>query len=660
LNTNWILLDTGSISDIFFNPKLVTNIRLSSGSLKVHCNAGTKIVKHVATLNNYGTVWFNKDRIANILSMSLVNKKFPVRHDSTAGDQFIVSKHEKDIIFAASSSGLYYHDTTNRAVMLVTTVKEKKEGFTDREFTKAKAARRAMRLVGYTPPRDFKNMVRSNMIKNCTVTPADIDNAHKLFGADIATLRVKTVRRTQDAVMADYVAIPKEIIDLNKEITLAADILFVNGMPFVTSLSRKIKFATMEYVSSRSEPNLIRSLLKIIKLYRARGFDPRIALMDREFECLRIEQLGHGVNLNTTDASEHVPDIERHIRLIKERARVIRSRMPFKIIPGRMIIEMMAHVVLWLNAFPPASGVSATYSPRTIMTGTALDFTKHCQIPFGAYAEVHEDINKTNTIDERTQPAICLGPTANFQGSYTFMSLRTGKRITRKQFTELPMPDSVIKRVKAMALKEKQDKNITFSDQSGNIINDVSDNPDDETVEVAAGANGNDDDNNAGPQIAIEQDSTVEDDNADRTTGVDTDITTTEVVPTEVEQDNTVEDDDADRTTGVNTDSTRDGADRTTGVATEETTEMPNQENETTGVATEEGDATGVSQDSNTAQVEGIDNGMNIGTTGVLPKEPISLDAPRSDDRNSDDKEEDQYDAYHPNTMTPSVQRAPG
>jgi hypothetical protein len=250
--------------------------------------------------------------------------------------------------------------------MLVTTVKENKEGFTDREFTRAKAARRAMGLVGYPSPRDFKNMVRLNMIKNCTVTPADIDNAHKLFGADIATLRGKTARRTQDAVMADFVAIPKEIIDLNKEITLAANILFVNGMPFVMSMSRKIKFATMEYVSSRSEPNLIRSLLKIIKLYKARGFDPRTALMDREFECLCFELLGHGVNLNTTAANAHIPDIERHIRLIKEWAWAIRSTMPFKTIPGRMIIEMMAHVVLWLNAFPPASGCQLRTAPELL------------------------------------------------------------------------------------------------------------------------------------------------------------------------------------------------------------------------------------------------------------------------------------------------------
>jgi hypothetical protein len=166
--------------------------------------------------------------------------------------------------------------------------------------------------------------------------------------------------------------------------------------------------------------------------------------------------------------------------------------LPFKIIPGRMIIDMIANAVLWINAFPPSSGVSKTFSPRTIMTGTALDFNKHCQIPFGAYAEVHEDNNIMNTMTERTQPAICLGPTANFQGSYKFLSLKTGKRITRKQFKELPMPDSVIKQIEAMATREKQDKVITFSNRSGNPIPDSTptpyDSPDTPDVNAAAGA----------------------------------------------------------------------------------------------------------------------------------------------------------------------------
>jgi hypothetical protein len=176
-----------------------------------------------------------------------------------------------------------------------------------------------------------------------------------------------------------------------------------------------------------------------------------------------------------------------------------------------MIIEMLANVVLWINAFLPSSGVSNIYSPRTIMNGTALDFHKHCQIPFGAYVEVCEDRDTTNTISERTQPAICLGPTANFQGSYKFLSLTMGKCNTRKKFKELPMPDSIIQRVEAMTIREKQDKTITFSDRSGESIPDLHASPDTSDIDSTTGVNdGSDDDDgregdNEGPGIAIGQ-----------------------------------------------------------------------------------------------------------------------------------------------------------
>jgi hypothetical protein len=93
--------------------------------------------------------------------------------------------------------------------------------------------------------------------------------------------------------------------------------------------------------------------------------------MDGEFECLRESITG--VQLNTTATDEHVPDIESQIRLIKEREREIRSTLQFKKIPNWMIIELPNFVVLWLNAFLPSSGISSTYSPCTIRTGTALD-----------------------------------------------------------------------------------------------------------------------------------------------------------------------------------------------------------------------------------------------------------------------------------------------
>jgi hypothetical protein len=151
-------------------------------SLKIHCNAGTKVASQVATLNNYGTGWYCEDAIANILSLSRVKKRFPIRYDSANGNQCVVVKPDKEIIFNEIKEGLYCHDTANRAMVMVNTVKENKEGFTDREYHRAKEARRALGLVGYPSPRDFKNMVRPNMINNCTMTNSNINNANKIFG----------------------------------------------------------------------------------------------------------------------------------------------------------------------------------------------------------------------------------------------------------------------------------------------------------------------------------------------------------------------------------------------------------------------------------------------------------------------------------------------
>ena len=130
------------------------------------------------------------------------------------------------------------------------------------------------------------------------------------------------------------------------------------------------------------------------------------------------------------------------------------TNLPFPSFMRRMTIELAKHVVMFLNAFPPKSGLSKTYSPRTIMTGKTLDWKKSCKLHFGAYAQVHEDINVTNMLEERTQGAILLGPTGNLQVTYNFFSLRSVNNITRRQFTEVPTPTIVMKRVAAMALAE--------------------------------------------------------------------------------------------------------------------------------------------------------------------------------------------------------------
>jgi hypothetical protein len=98
--------------------------------------------------------------------------------------------------------------TTTKEAM-VDTVKANREGFTDQDYERAKRARKALGLVRYPSPRDFKNMVSSNMIKNCPVTPCGVANANKIFGPDLATLKGKAVRQTPPPVIMYYVQIPQ-------------------------------------------------------------------------------------------------------------------------------------------------------------------------------------------------------------------------------------------------------------------------------------------------------------------------------------------------------------------------------------------------------------------------------------------------------------------
>jgi hypothetical protein len=240
----WILLDSQSTTDIFSNASLLTDIHESGKSINIHCNAGTSCVTKVGTLRKYGEVWYNENAIANILSLARVKERYPVKYDSTNGNQFIVIQPTKEVIFHQSQSGLYYHGTNNRAVVMVSTVAENRKGYTQQEYNDAKQARRALGMVGYPSNKDFNNMVRSNMIKNCPVTPKIVSAANKSFGPNIASVKGKKTRRKPEPVVTDYVEIPKAILDLNKDVALTADVMFVDGIPFLVTNSRKIKFTT--------------------------------------------------------------------------------------------------------------------------------------------------------------------------------------------------------------------------------------------------------------------------------------------------------------------------------------------------------------------------------------------------------------------------------
>ena len=95
---------------------------------------------------------------------------------------------------------------------------------------------------------------------------------------------------------------------------------------------------------------------------------------DGQFSFLGDDLLGLAIQLNVCAKTEHVPEIERHIRVLKERTRCKFNALPFKKHPLRMVIENVNHSTFWLNALPPSQGIHPILSPREIITGQPIDY----------------------------------------------------------------------------------------------------------------------------------------------------------------------------------------------------------------------------------------------------------------------------------------------
>ena len=150
-------------------------------------------------------------------------------------------------------------------------------------------------------------------------------------------------------------------------------------------------------------------------------------------------------------AGQHIPRIERAIRVVKERTRCFWMPLPFKRVSKIMIDECLYIVILCLNSLPHPNGISKILSPATIVLGRGKVNGNNLKAIFDRYYEVYAGTDNTNR--ERRVSAICLHPSNN-QGGYYFMSIETRKRIHGYNFTQLAMTEHIIDRVHSLTDNE--------------------------------------------------------------------------------------------------------------------------------------------------------------------------------------------------------------
>jgi hypothetical protein len=178
------------------------------------------------------------------------------------------------------------------------------------------------------------------------------------------------------------------------------------------------------------------------------------------------------VDMNFTNAQDHVPEAEQNNRTMKERIRAVHHRLAYKAIPRIMIRYLAMIQANQLNLFPVKRGISKNYSPRMILNQTNLDYTKHCVVSFGAYVQANHESTKTGSNVTRTLDVIYLRPAQSQQGGHELMDLNIGQLSTRNSVHEIPVTYVIIKAVKNMACQQTF-KSLKFQNQNGVIYHDA-------------------------------------------------------------------------------------------------------------------------------------------------------------------------------------------
>ena len=475
-----LLLDSESSSSIFADATLLTDLHKPASPLIMHTNGGTHVAHTMGTFHGLGQslpVWHQPHSLANILSLRDVRQIARVTLDAAEELAFLVHLPTgKTMRFTEHDTGLYIHSPADNDVKIpltaysyLQTVSSNRSLFTRRENAGADAARTLYRHLGRPSPKRFISYINNGLIRNCPITPADVKRAQHIYGPDIAFLKGKTTQRPPLKHIPTVLPtpLPDFIAEHHSELTICVDFFYVQRNLFLHFIARKIGYRTSTAVPNRSKSTIMKAVRREINRYTNRGFTVINLFADQEFECIRddlaslhnrhdMHHLDGPIGLEVCTTNDHVKEVERSIRTVKDTIRATIHGLPYKRLPRQLIQGLVEHSSITLNNFPYQEGVSRTLSPNTIVNGAPPPDYNDYLLEFGSYVMLTD--RTTNTPRARSFGAIALNPTGNQDKSYRFMSLVTGELVTRAPgyWTELVISDAAIARVEIMAKDQDQ------------------------------------------------------------------------------------------------------------------------------------------------------------------------------------------------------------
>jgi len=239
--------------------------------------------------------------------------------------------------------------------------------------------------------------------------------------------------------------IPRALRTKISPLTLYLDVMYVNGMPMLTTVDSRIKYRALVPLKNRTAESLYESLDNVLRQCNRATIYVTSIDSDIEFKTL-FEDVEDNMDakFNYAPQGEHVPAAERNNRTIADRIRVAVHYLPYRNIPHLLLKHIAVSETEKLNWFPVKGSLSDTFTPHQLLELPPIDWNKDVKILQGSYCQAFTERTIKNDLKQRTLDTLFLTPMKNKQGGYVMLNLATNKEITSTRITQVPITDLVI------------------------------------------------------------------------------------------------------------------------------------------------------------------------------------------------------------------------
>jgi len=337
------------------------------------------------------------------------------------------SENDSDIDRDNGSTGVSNVDNKTTGVTgeeepAIGIIKDSRKRFSKRDQVKANVVKRFQHVAGF--PADFTLIysVNTNSIKNNPITQRDIELSLEMLGPSRYIAQGKTTKTQPEGVdnTLRKIDIPRIIKQFFNNVVLSTNVMFLNDVPFLTTISEYIHYSTANAVDNLKCLLLEYQFKNVVRSYAIREFRIVMIMVDPQFKALKDRNL-IGVPFNVASKEEYVHSIERWHRTIKERCQYYYTMILFKYLPRIIVVHLMITVMFYINAFVWKYGVSQVLPPLTIIEGTVLDYYLHFRIIYREFLQTYEGTD--NTMSLRTSDIVGLRLNGNLQSRIRCYSL---------------------------------------------------------------------------------------------------------------------------------------------------------------------------------------------------------------------------------------------